>query len=126
MSDYLRGLYHANDPHVDPLKPSGLQTIRLTSPKSFVAGSSQAAGDFVHSTGQALGRLPQLGDWLANRSTSWASTVGAVKFDKNYRDAINGQSANQKDFSPLVAYNTLKDIEALNKTTQELLMKGKQ
>jgi hypothetical protein len=92
MSDYLRSLYHANDPHVDPLRPSALQTIRLTSPKSLLAGTAQGAREAVHTTGQVLGRTPQLGDWLAARSTPIAATTGVAGVDKRFRDQITANS----------------------------------
>ncbi len=103
MSDHLRGLYHANDPHVDPLKPSALQTIRLSSPKSLVSGTAQAGRDIVHSTGQVIGRTAQLSDWLATKSTSWASRVGTIKMDPNYNNALDAQALANMDMTPIVA-----------------------
>jgi hypothetical protein len=102
MSDYLRGLYHGNDPHVDPLKPSALQTIRLSSPKSFVAGTSRAAADFVNGTGQVLSRTPHLSDWLAGRGTAWAARVGTINVDQSYKKALESQALGTIDMSPIV------------------------
>ena len=102
MSDYLRGQYHANDPHVDPLKPSALQTIRLTSPKTFVSGGAQAGRDFVHGTGQVIGRTSQLSDWLAAKSTSYAVRAGVVGVDQNYKDALASQSLSSVDLTPII------------------------
>jgi hypothetical protein len=103
MSDYLRGLYHGNDPHVDPLKPSALQTIRLTSPKSLVSGTAMAGRDFVHTTGQVIGRASQLSDWLAGKATSYTARVGVAKIDPDYRDALTAQSLAQIDMRPIVS-----------------------
>jgi hypothetical protein len=102
MSDYLRGLYHGNDPHVDPLKPSALQTIRLSSPKTFVAGTARAGRDFVHTTGQVLGNTSNLSDWLAGKSTSYAARVGVIGVDQNYRNALTAQSLAQIDMTPVL------------------------
>ncbi|MBS1992803.1 MAG: hypothetical protein JSS83_19935 [Cyanobacteria bacterium SZAS LIN-3] len=133
MSDYLRGLYHGNDPHVDPLKPSALQTIRLTSPKSFISGSSMAGRDIVHNTGQVLARTPQLGDWLASKSTSYTARVGVVAVDNNYRNAITAQSIASIDLTPktvIVGQNddarkklntSITDLTSLDKTKKEVL-----
>jgi|GEM_PF-513546 len=134
MSDYLRGLYHGNDPHVDPLKPSALQTIRLTSPKSFIAGTSLAGRDFVHGTGQVIGRTPQLGDWLASKSTSFTARVGVVAVDPSFSDALKtqNQTAAALSLSPVVtAQNsedsrkrlntTIKDLTSMDQARQEVL-----
>jgi len=121
MSDHLRGLYHANDPHIDPLKPSALQTIRLTSPKSLWAGSALASRDFVHNTGEAISRAPQLGDWLASRATAFAATDGVAGIDKNYRKAITAQSVGQLDLAPLAMTNTIAGMTAMDKAKQKLL-----
>jgi hypothetical protein len=138
MSDYLRGLYHANDPHVDPLKPSALQTIRLTSPKSLVSGTAQAGRDFVHSTGQVIGRTSQLSDWLAGKSTSFTARVGVAAIDQNFKNALTAQSIAQIDMTPVIASlpnggesntdswlqrrdNTMQNLTALNDTRKEVL-----
>jgi len=116
MSDYLRGLYHGNDPHVDPLKPSALQTIRLTSPKSFISGGSLAGRDFVHSTGQVIGRTPQLGDWLAGKSTSYAARVGVVAVDPTYAGALQTQEDARKRLN-----TAIKDLTTMDQARREVL-----
>jgi hypothetical protein len=120
MSDYLRGLYHANDPHVDPLRPSALQTIRLTSPKTLVAGTAQAGRDFVHTTGQVIGKTSLLSDWLAGKSTSYAARVGVIGIDQNYRDALTAQSTakiSETDLTPVV----MQDMATLDAAKKAVL-----
>jgi len=78
MSDYLRGQYHANDPHIDPLRVSVRHTVPLTSPKSFRAVTSQVADDIVQGTSQALSvsNRANVRDWLGQRVTPFAATAG--------------------------------------------------
>jgi hypothetical protein len=123
MSDYLRGLYHANDPHVDPLKPSALQTIRLSSPKSLLAGTALGAREVVHSTGVALGHTPQLSDWFAGKATSFAARVGVAGIDNTYRNAITAQSLSAMDMSPPQAADdsTLKQANLQSKQYQSVV-----
>ncbi|MBU6452078.1 MAG: hypothetical protein KGS72_09895 [Cyanobacteria bacterium REEB67] len=121
MSDYLRGLYHANDPHVDPLKPSALQTIRLSSPKSLLAGTALGAREAVHSTGVALGQTPQLSDWFASKATSFAARVGVAGIDSNYRNAITAQSLSAMDMSPPADGNTDKQANLQSKQYQSVV-----
>jgi hypothetical protein len=110
MSDHLRGLYHGNDPHVDPLKPSVLQTIRLTSPKSLAAGTARATREFVSTSGQVIGNTSQLGDWLAGRSTQYAIRAGVVGIDKNFRDDFTARSVAQIRLDLTAQERTRKEV----------------
>ncbi|CAN5546745.1 hypothetical protein BH11CYA1_BH11CYA1_30840 [soil metagenome] len=86
MSDFLRALYHDNDPHVDPLKPTTLQAIRLTSPKDIAASSRRVAAAATESTGIAIGKTPAFFTGLGDRSSSLGGALGSVEFGSYLRN----------------------------------------
>lgn len=83
MSDYLRALYHENDPHVDPLKPSTLQTIRLSSFKDAVASSKKLASAFTEGTGRLIGFQPKMREITAENTAGVGGAAGVMFLENN-------------------------------------------
>lgn len=86
MSDFLRALYHDNDPHVDPLKPTTLQAIRLTSPKDIAASSRRVAAAATENTGIAIGKTPAFFNGLGDRTSSLGGALGSVEIGNYIRN----------------------------------------
>lgn len=86
MSDFLRALYHDNDPHVDPLKPTTLQAIRLTTPKDIAASSRRVAAAATESTGIAIGKTPAFLNGLGDRSSAIGGAMGSVEIGSYIRN----------------------------------------
>jgi hypothetical protein len=99
MSDYLRALYHDNDPHVDPLKPSSLQTIRLGSFKDAITSSRRLAGAMSESTGKLIGLQPQMREFTARNTAGIGGAAGAMMLDNNWINP-NGTDTASLDFAP--------------------------
>jgi hypothetical protein len=85
MSDFLRALYHDNDPHVDPLKPTTLQAIRLTSPKDIAASTRRVAAAATENTGIAIGNTPAFFNGLGDRTSSLGGALGSVEVGRYIR-----------------------------------------
>ncbi len=86
MSDFLRALYHDNDPHVDPLKPTTLQAIRLTSPKDIAASTRRVAAAATENTGIAIGKTPAFFNGLGDRTSSLGGALGSVEIGSYIRN----------------------------------------
>ncbi|MDP3507543.1 MAG: hypothetical protein Q8T09_06100 [Candidatus Melainabacteria bacterium] len=120
MSDFLRALYHDNDPHVDPLKPTTLQAIRLSSPKDIAASTRRVAAAATENTGIALGKTPAFFNGLGDRTSSLGGALGSVEIGSYIRnmeaqkqqEATNSANSNfpKMSFEPTAPANTpLKD-----------------
>lgn len=86
MSDYLRALYHDNDPHVDPLKPTTLQAIRLTSTKDFAASSKRVAVALTEATGRSIGKQADARDNIARNAAGIGGALGVNTFDQYLKE----------------------------------------
>ncbi len=86
MSDFLRALYHDNDPHVDPLKPTTLQAIRLSSPKDIAASTKRVAAAATENTGIAIGKTPAFFNGLGDRTSSIGGALGSVEIGSYIRN----------------------------------------
>jgi len=85
MSDYLRALYHDNDPHIDPLKPTTLQAIRLNSPKELVSGTKRIASELVDASGKVIGKQPLAREAVAERTAGLGGAVAALSVSEQFR-----------------------------------------
>jgi len=86
MSDYLRALYHDNDPHVDPLKPTTLQAIRLNSPKELFASSKRVGVALTEATGRTIGKQADFREAVAKNTAGIGGALGANTMGDYYRE----------------------------------------
>ncbi len=68
MSDYLRSQYHANDPHITPLRTTSIQALKLTSPRSLLQSGRILGEDARHITSRVLGANEQIREAIAART----------------------------------------------------------
>lgn len=124
MSDFLRSQFHANDPHISPLRPTSLQAIKLNSPRSFVDGTRILGTETKNAVSKALRANPAIRDYVAERAAAYSGAYGALYADKVMRE--NSKEADRPIISALPTNG--KDLEWLqnkDRTMQNILFMQK-
>lgn len=131
MSDYLRSQYHANDPHVMPLKTSAMQAIKLTSPRSFVESGRILKSDVADLAGRLLKSNEKIRDGVAARSSFIGGALGANSVSDLYRQReterrmaeLNDTTRPSSDWL-LKRQVALSEIAKTDKTKRQILGQG--
>ncbi|HNB17157.1 MAG TPA: hypothetical protein PLC15_17370 [Candidatus Obscuribacter sp.] len=82
MSDFLRSQFHANDPHISPLRPTSLQAIRLNSPRSFVEGGRILGSEAKHAASRILRANPAIRDYIGQRAPIFGGAEAAITAER--------------------------------------------